>query len=64
MGDPARIFAVNYDATVRLVEVVLPRITEGGCAVLISSSSAYLISSPEIDAALNELKTGKTPRRC
>jgi NAD(P)-dependent dehydrogenase (short-subunit alcohol dehydrogenase family) len=59
MGDAARIFAVNYDATVRLVEVVLPRITEGGCAVLISSSSAYLITSPEIDAALNELKSGE-----
>jgi NAD(P)-dependent dehydrogenase (short-subunit alcohol dehydrogenase family) len=59
MGDAARIFAVNYDATVRLVEAVRPRITEGGCAVLISSSSAYLVNSPEIDAAINELKAGE-----
>jgi NAD(P)-dependent dehydrogenase (short-subunit alcohol dehydrogenase family) len=59
MGDAARIFAVNYDATVRLVDVVLPRMAEGGCAVLISSSSAYLLSSPEIDAALNALKSGE-----
>jgi NAD(P)-dependent dehydrogenase (short-subunit alcohol dehydrogenase family) len=59
MGDAARIFAVNYDATVRLVEVVYPRMAEGGCAVLISSSSAYMINSPEIDAALNALQTGE-----
>ena len=58
MGDAARIFAVNYDATARLVETVRPRMVEGGCAVLIASSSAYLVSSPEMDAALNELKTG------
>jgi NAD(P)-dependent dehydrogenase (short-subunit alcohol dehydrogenase family) len=58
MGDAARIFAVNYDATARLVEAVRPRMAEGGCAVLISSSSAYLVSSPEMDLALNALKAG------
>jgi NAD(P)-dependent dehydrogenase (short-subunit alcohol dehydrogenase family) len=59
MGDAARIFSVNYDATVRLVETVRPRMSEGGCAVLISSSSAYLVTAPEIDAAINELKAGE-----
>lgn len=58
MGDAARILAVNYDATAHLVETVRPRMAEGGCAVLIASSSAYMLSSPEIDLALNELKAG------
>ena len=58
MGDAARILAVNYDATARLVEAVRPRMAEGGCAVLIASSSAYLLSSPEMDLALSELKGG------
>jgi NAD(P)-dependent dehydrogenase (short-subunit alcohol dehydrogenase family) len=59
MADAARILAVNYDATERLVEAARPRMAEGGCAVLISSSSAHMISSPEIDAALKELVPGK-----
>jgi NAD(P)-dependent dehydrogenase (short-subunit alcohol dehydrogenase family) len=58
MGNAARIFAVNYDATARLVETVRPRMAEGGCAVLIASSSAYMLNSPEMDLALNELKAG------
>jgi len=58
MGDAARIFAVNYDATARLVETVRPRMAAGGCAVLIASSSAYMLSSPEMDLALNELQAG------
>jgi NAD(P)-dependent dehydrogenase (short-subunit alcohol dehydrogenase family) len=58
MGNPARLFAVNYDATARLIEAVRPRMAEGGCAVLMASSSAYLVSSPETEVALNELKAG------
>jgi NAD(P)-dependent dehydrogenase (short-subunit alcohol dehydrogenase family) len=58
MGDAARILAVNYDATVRIVEAVRPRMAEGSCAVLISSSSAYMVNSPEMDLALKELKSG------
>jgi NAD(P)-dependent dehydrogenase (short-subunit alcohol dehydrogenase family) len=53
MGDAATIFAVNFDATARLVDLVRPRIVAGGCAVLIASSSGYLMRSPEIDAALD-----------
>jgi NAD(P)-dependent dehydrogenase (short-subunit alcohol dehydrogenase family) len=59
MGDAARIFAVNYDATVRLIDTVRPRMVEGGCAVLIASSSGYLMKSPQIDAALDALKQGQ-----
>jgi NAD(P)-dependent dehydrogenase (short-subunit alcohol dehydrogenase family) len=59
MGDAAQIFAVNYDATVRLVEVVRPRIVEGGCAVLIASSSGYSAISPENDAALDAIGPGE-----
>jgi NAD(P)-dependent dehydrogenase (short-subunit alcohol dehydrogenase family) len=55
MAEADRILAVNYDATVRLVEVVRPRIVEGGCAVLIASMSAYMVVSPEIDAAIDAL---------
>jgi len=58
MGNPARLFAVNYDATARLMEAARPRMAEGGCAVLMASSSAYLVSSPEMEVALNELKPG------
>jgi NAD(P)-dependent dehydrogenase (short-subunit alcohol dehydrogenase family) len=58
MGDTARIFAVNYDATARLVDAVRPRMAERGCAVLIASSAAYMVSSPEMDSALNQLKAG------
>jgi len=59
MGDAARIFAVNYDATVRLVDTVRPRMLEGGCAVLIASSSGYLMKSPDIDAAIDALTPGQ-----
>lgn len=57
MGDAARILAVNYDATERLVHAVCPRMAEGGCAVLISSSSAYFVP-PEMDVALDALMAG------
>lgn len=59
MGDAERIMSVNYDATVRLVDAVRPKMAAGGCAVLIASSSAYMISSPEVDAAINALKSGE-----
>jgi NAD(P)-dependent dehydrogenase (short-subunit alcohol dehydrogenase family) len=59
MGDPAQIFAVNYDATVRLLEVVRPRMTAGACAVLIASSSGYAMALPEYDAALDAIGPGE-----
>lgn len=55
MAGPERIMQVNYDVSARLVNLVRPKMAEGGCAVLIASSSAYLVSSPEIDAAIAAL---------
>jgi NAD(P)-dependent dehydrogenase (short-subunit alcohol dehydrogenase family) len=55
MGDAERIFAVNYDATSRLVALIRPRIVAGGCAVLISSSSAYEATDPAIEAAIKAI---------
>jgi NAD(P)-dependent dehydrogenase (short-subunit alcohol dehydrogenase family) len=60
MGDAARIFAVNYDATARLVELIRPRMVPGSCAVLISSSSAYESNSPDIEAAIKAIGPGGT----
>ncbi len=59
MGDAAQIFAVNYDATVRLVEAVRPRMMEDACAVLIASSSGHMMTSPEYDAALDAIGPGQ-----
>lgn len=58
MGDAAQIFAVNYDATARLVQTVRPRMLEGACAVLVASSSGYSAISPTIDAALDAIPLG------
>lgn len=59
MADAARILEVNFSATERLVKAIRPKMAEGGCAVLISSSSAYMAKSPDIDAAISELLAGK-----
>jgi len=58
MADGARIFEVNYNATKRLLDAVRPKMAEGGCAVLISSSSAYMVKSAEIDDAIAKLVAG------
>jgi len=54
MGDGARILSVNFDATARLVEAARPRMAQGGCAVLIASSSAHMVKSDELDRAVAE----------
>ncbi|WP_285018184.1 SDR family oxidoreductase [Novosphingobium sp. fls2-241-R2A-195] len=60
MSDGSRIFSVNYDATERLVAGLLPHFAEGGCAVLISSVSAYMLGDPALLAAIREfVTTGK-----
>ncbi len=58
MGEAERIFAVNYDATVKLVELIRPRMVPGSCAVLISSSSAYESKDPAIEAAIKAIPPG------
>lgn len=52
MSDGPRIFAVNYEATNRLVAAVLPHFSHGGCAVLISSVSAYMLGDPALLGAI------------
>jgi len=59
MADGPRILTVNYDASERLVEALRPKMAAGSCAVLISSCSAHMVVSPEIDAALKALKPGE-----
>ena len=54
-GDAATVFAVNYDASIRLLKVVQPRMAEGACAVLIASSAGYSAAKPDIDAAIDAL---------
>ena len=55
MGDAELMFAVNFDATGRLVQAVLPRMAQGSCAVLIASSSGYAAMSPQLDAAIDAI---------
>lgn len=59
MADADRILEVNYFATERLVSALLPRFSKGGCAVLISSVSAYMLGDPAVLAATRELVEGK-----
>ena len=48
MADGPRIFDVNYRATEELIAGLLPRFSQGGCAVLISSVSAYMLADPSL----------------
>ncbi len=58
LADAVRIWNVNYLATERLVTAVRPKMVAGGCAVLISSCSAYMVRSAEVDTAIAKLMTG------
>lgn len=58
LADAARIWNVNYVATERLVATVRPKMAESSCAVLISSCSAYMMRSAEVDAAIARLMAG------
>lgn len=58
MADAARILSVNYDASVRLANAVLPHMATGACAVLISSSSAYDASALGFDDRVRALGAG------
>jgi NAD(P)-dependent dehydrogenase (short-subunit alcohol dehydrogenase family) len=53
MADPARILAVNLDATVRLVDAVRARMAPGSAAVLYASNSTYFPMPPEAAAAFS-----------
>ena len=54
-GDATTVFAVNYDASIRLLAVVQPRMATGACAVLVASSAGHQAAKPDIDAAIDAL---------
>ncbi len=57
MADGARILEVNLFAARRLVDALRPRFAKGGSAVLISSSSAYMIPHGAFSAQFKEWLT-------
>lgn len=60
MADGARIFAINFTATQRLAEGLLPAMAPGGVAVLIASNSGQMIGRLIIDRAIRKLLKGKS----
>ena len=63
MADGERIFAVNYDATLNLIAGLLPHFSEGACAVLISSVSAYMLGDPTMLGAARRHPRVRAERR-
>ena len=51
MAEPHRVFEINLDASLRLLEAVRPRMTERSAAVLFASIAGHLPVSPEAQAA-------------
>jgi NAD(P)-dependent dehydrogenase (short-subunit alcohol dehydrogenase family) len=60
MADGKRVFDINFRATVRLVDALLPRMAMGGAAVLIASNSGQIIARPLFDRALKKVLRGKS----
>jgi NAD(P)-dependent dehydrogenase (short-subunit alcohol dehydrogenase family) len=61
MADGKRVFDINFGATRRLVEAILPRIAAGGVAVLIASNSGQMIAKPFFDRAVKKILRGQRP---
>src|SRR5262245_43562939 len=61
MADGKRVFEINFAATRRLVEKLLPHMATGGVAVLIASNSGQLIARPIIDRAVKKILAGRRP---
>jgi NAD(P)-dependent dehydrogenase (short-subunit alcohol dehydrogenase family) len=61
MADGQRIFDINFNATRRLVESLLPHMAPGGVAVLIASNSGQIIARPLFDWAVKRMIAGKRP---
>lgn len=51
MAPPDRVFEINLDASLRLLEAVRPRMAENSAAVLFASIAGHLPVSPEAEAA-------------
>lgn len=56
MADPGRILEVNLAATMRLVDVVRPRMAQGAAAVLFASSAAHL-QGAKLDEEISQVTT-------
>ena len=56
MADADRVMEVNLTATMRLVDVVRPRMSEGAAAVLYASTAAHLLGS-SLDEVLSKVTT-------
>jgi NAD(P)-dependent dehydrogenase (short-subunit alcohol dehydrogenase family) len=59
MADGKRVFEINFSATTRLVETLLPHMATGSAAVLIASNSGQIIARPLFDRALKKVLRGK-----
>jgi len=60
MADGARVFEINFNATTRLVEHLLPHMAVGGVAILIASNSGQMIARPMFDKALKKVLKGRS----
>ena len=58
MADGKRVFEINFTATKRLVESLLPHMSPGGAVVLIASNSGQTIARPFLDKALKKVLRG------
>jgi NAD(P)-dependent dehydrogenase (short-subunit alcohol dehydrogenase family) len=59
MTSGERIFDINFSATKRLVEGLLPSMAAGGAIILIASNSGQLTSHPILDRALKKYLAGR-----
>ena len=60
MTDGKRVFAINFTATQRLVEALLPHMASGGAAILIASNSGHSFAFGFIDRALKKVIRGRS----
>jgi 3-oxoacyl-[acyl-carrier protein] reductase len=58
MADGKRVFDINFSATTRLVESLLPHMAPGGGMILIASNSGQIIARPLFDKALKKVIKG------
>lgn len=58
MADGKRVFEINFNATTRLVEALLPHMASGGAAILVASNSGQTIARPLFDKALQKVLRG------
>jgi NAD(P)-dependent dehydrogenase (short-subunit alcohol dehydrogenase family) len=56
MGDPARILEVNLAATMRLVDAVRPRMSQGAAAVLFASTAGHMLGA-RLDEQISKATT-------